>query len=213
MEVSAVGQAHDDPPHAADPWQAVGPGGKPAKVNGDLAGLKKELEEFKKTITFGFAGVGVGKGQEGKGPGKGATGKKINCFNCGGDHFARDCLKGKGGKGKGKGGGKGPRPQRPRWGVCRDFARTGKCPRLAQFGHCKVAHVRLGGKLAAIDGLVLDDISGVATCDCKKSCFVLTNEAGVRPDLADIVAAELAELCGACSPSGSETPLLGQAPF
>ena len=32
-------------------------------------------------------------------------GGPVECFNCGGDHFARDCPQG-GGKGKGKGGGK-----------------------------------------------------------------------------------------------------------
>ena len=34
----------------------------------------------------------------------------MECFNCGGDHFARDCPEGGKGKGKGKKG--GPEPQR-----------------------------------------------------------------------------------------------------
>mmetsp|Transcript_19858 Transcript_19858/g.45235 ORF Transcript_19858/g.45235 Transcript_19858/m.45235 type:complete len:92 (+) Transcript_19858:88-363(+) len=31
----------------------------------------------------------------------------VECFNCGGDHYARDCPTGGGGKGKGKGKGGG----------------------------------------------------------------------------------------------------------
>ena len=142
-----------------------------------------------------------------------AAGGKGTCFNCGGDHYARECPKDKGGKSNGKGGGKGPRPpERPGWGVCRDFARTGRCPRLAQLGHCKFAHVKLPGKLAAIDGLVFEDLNGLATYDPKEQCYVLANVAAVKPDLADIVVVQLAELCGTCSMSGAETPLLGQTP-
>jgi hypothetical protein len=65
------------------------------------------------------------------------------------------------------------------------------------------------GRLAAIDGLVFEDLAGVAQYDSSMSCFVVADGAPVKPDLADIVAAELSELCGECA-SGSETPLLGQ---
>ena len=202
-------------PDKEEPWQQVGPKGKPIP---DLAALQNQLADLKKQLVAGFAGVGIGKGDTntgGQGGGKGNPPKKLECFKCGGNHYARDCPKG--GKGGKKGdfkGGKGPRPARPGWGVCRDFARTGRCPRLQQFGHCKFAHVRLDGKLAAVDGLVFEDISDAARYDNHQECFVIPDGATVKPDLADIVAAELAELCGHCSEDGSHTPLLGQSsPF
>mmetsp|Transcript_73173 Transcript_73173/g.158297 ORF Transcript_73173/g.158297 Transcript_73173/m.158297 type:complete len:89 (+) Transcript_73173:82-348(+) len=85
----------------------------------------------------------------------------VECFNCGGDHFARDCPEG-GGKGKGKGkkgggggnvdcficggphfardcpeGGGGKSKGKGGGGICYDFRDNGEC----RFGDtCRFSH-------------------------------------------------------------------------
>ena len=123
-----------------------------------------------------FAALGVGKGGLPKPPNGGT------CFQCGGEHFVRDCPNGPtsgggqgGGKAKGTGkvnhGGKGDKGKgkgkkgRAGWGICRDFQRLGYCPRLAMGQRCSYAHAKVPPALSGINNLVLEDLGEVEEAD------------------------------------------------
>ena len=128
MDVGALGGKADPWSQGSDPWGMGAIGKGQGKQNGQ-----------------GYQGTQPGKG--GKGDGK--------CFNCGGNHFQRDCPKLGKGKGKGQKGRKG-------WGLCREYQRTGKCPRG---DNCQWAHADVPKNLKSINNLCLEDLGDVTEKD------------------------------------------------
>mmetsp|Transcript_49961 Transcript_49961/g.125882 ORF Transcript_49961/g.125882 Transcript_49961/m.125882 type:complete len:134 (+) Transcript_49961:96-497(+) len=91
-------------------------------VEGDAVRYDEAWDDRKgKSMAENVTGGTGGSGGGGKGFG---GGKSKGCFNCGGDHLARDCPEGGGKKGGGK-------------GVCYDFQQKGSC----RFGdECRFSH-------------------------------------------------------------------------
>ena len=98
---------------------------------------------------------------------------------------------GKGGKGPGKGYiGRDGKPRRPGLAICRTFARTGECHREG----CWFAHAKVPPGLAAIEGVVLEDLGSVMY-DAGTGVFTPQNDINVE-ELCCRVKDELAAIGG-----------------
>jgi hypothetical protein len=140
-----VGAVTDNWSNGQDPWSlaAVGKGG------------------YKGTAPWQQKGGTKGKG---KGDGK--------CFNCGGNHFARDCPHPSKGKGKGKGKNS---TGRSGWGLCRAFQKTGQCPRGDS---CPYAHAVVPKSLQGLNNLCLEDLGEVVD---KDGVYYSADETAINP--------------------------------
>ena len=122
--------------------------------------------------------IGVGKGATGGGGGNGGEGcdqgcKKVECFNCGGNHYVKECPKvAKGSRKSGSGqntvkggkityqggnGGKNQSAQRPAGGIRNAFRKYRTRNRMG----CPWAHAIVPPKLQNVEGLVLSDIGNL----------------------------------------------------